>query len=249
MAYYFASDMHLGLRYQDADPLQREKLVVQWLSEIEKDCERLFLVGDVFDFWHEWKRVVPRGFVRILGKLAQMCDSGIQVDFFTGNHDMWITDYLSGEIGMTVHNHGNIFTLQEKQVFIDHGDTLGKHDWQGRTMIKGFRSPKLRWLFSHVFHPDAAMRMGHAWSTSNRHARSGVSHEFRYEEEPVVKFAREYTAAHQVDYFVFGHLHTPIIYQLDEKSQLIVLGEWIENPTYARMQDGIITLHKKPALI
>ena len=243
MAYYFASDMHLGLRYRDVDPVEREKVFVEWLSGIEHDCQRLFLIGDVFDFWFEWKRVVPRGFVRVLGKLASMRDKGIEIDFFAGNHDMWLTDYLSAEAGIRVHNAGGSFVLQGRQVFIDHGDTLGRREWQGRTLSKWFRSKYLRWLFSHLIHPDAAMRFGYSWSASSRHAREGVAHEFRFEEELLVVFAREYLEEHKIDYFVFGHLHTPVEYPLTESSTLIVLGEWIENPAYARMEDGLISLH------
>ena len=244
MAYYFASDMHLGLRYRNADPPEREKLLVQWLAGIENDCERLFLVGDVFDLWFEWKQVVPRGFVRVLGQLARMCDKGIQVDFFAGNHDMWLTDYLSNEIGMTVHHKGGLFRLQGRDVFIDHGDTLGKREWLGKVLSGGFRNGTLRWLFSHLLHPDAAMRSGRRWSASNRSGRGEVAHRFREEEEPLVAYAREYLERQNVDYFVFGHLHTPVTYRLTENSAMIVLGEWIERPAYARMENGVMSLHE-----
>ncbi len=238
MAYYFASDVHLGLAYNGADPRGRERRFVAWLDAVEGDCEGLFLVGDIFDFWFEYKRVVPKGFVRTLGKLAEFCDRGIPVHFFTGNHDLWIRDYFEKEIGMTVHTAPEVFELHGETVFIAHGDGLGKTgDWKYSLLRRIFHSGFLKRFFSAVLHPNVMMRFGHWWSSHNRHGRKeGVAHEFRGEEEPVVRFARVYIAEHpETSYLVCGHIHTPVVHRLSDRSNVVILGEWIERPFYGRL--------------
>ena len=246
MAYYFASDVHLGLAYNGADPRERERRFVAWLDSIEADCEGLFLVGDIFDFWFEYKRVAPKGFVRTLGRLAQFCDRGIPVHFFVGNHDLWVQDYFAKEIGMTVHAGPEVFDLYGKAVFLAHGDGLGKTgDWKYSLLRRIFHSRFLRRVFSAVLHPNVMMRFGHWWSSHNRHGRKeGVAHEFRGEEEPIVRFARVYTADHpETAYLVCGHIHTPVVHRLSDKCNVVVLGEWIERPVYGRLAaDGVMEL-------
>lgn len=239
MSIYFASDVHLGLQYKEQSAEQIERRFVSWLRQIESDCQALYLVGDVFDFWFEWNRVVPKGFVRLFGQLAQMSDRGIEIHIFIGNHDIWLADYFQKEMGLTVHFEPISIELQGKTLFIGHGDNLGHRPFLGRTLNRIFRSRSARWLFSHFIHPDGAMRFGKWWSSSNRHSRGCVSHTFRGEDEYLVKFAR---SSHEHDYFVFGHLHTPIIYSLSARSWVVVLGEWIVKPTYAKMSDGQITI-------
>lgn len=237
MAYYFASDVHLGLAYNGADPLDRERRFAAWLESIEADCEALFLVGDIFDFWFEYKRVVPKGFVRALGKLAGFCDRGIPVHFFVGNHDLWVRDYFEREIGMIVHTGPEVFTLYDKQVFIAHGDGLGKTgDWKYSLLRQIFHSGFLKRVFSAILHPNVMIRFGHWWSSHNRHGRTeGVAHVFRGEEEPIVRFARVYIAGHpETSYLVCGHIHTPVNHRLSDRSSVVILGEWIERPVYGR---------------
>lgn len=238
MAYYFASDIHLGLSYNGADPREREERFVAWLDAIRGDCEGLFLVGDIFDFWFEYRRVIPKGFVRTLGKLAEFCDSGIPVHFFVGNHDLWVGDYFAREIGMTVHLEPTVFDLCGRRLLIAHGDGLGKiGDWKYALLRRIFHSRFLRRFFSAVLHPNVMMRFGHWWSSHNRHGRKeGVAHRFRGEEEPVVRFARTYIADHpETAYVVCGHIHTPACLRLSDRSSVVVLGEWIEHPVYGRL--------------
>lgn len=246
MAYYFASDVHLGLSYRGEDPREREARFVAWLEAIRPDCEGLFLVGDVFDFWFEYRRVIPKGFVRVQGTLASFCDSGIPVHFFVGNHDLWISDYFSREIGMTVHTTPTTLELCGRTLFVAHGDGLGKSgDWKYALLRRIFHSRCLRRIVSAVLHPNVMMRFGQWWSSHNRHGRStGVAHTFRGEEEPIVRFARVYLAEHpDTDYLVCGHLHTPIIYRLNARSSVVVLGEWMEHPMYGRLDtDGEMEL-------
>lgn len=246
MAYYFASDVHLGLSYREQDPRMLEQRFVRWLDLISHDCEKLFLVGDVIDFWFEWRRVVPRGHVRLLGKLAQMSDQGIEIHYFAGNHDLWITDYFSEELRAVIHTTSFDTELFGQRVFIAHGDNIGKRDFAGRTLSALFRSKTARWFFSTFLHPDLAMRFGKWWSSSSRHSRESVSHVWRNEGEPVVGFARERIEQHRQGdyrYFIFGHYHTAVEYTLTPRAELVVLGEWIHRPTYGKMDEsGVLKL-------
>ncbi len=244
---YFASDLHLGLNYQGIGHKQREKHFVKWLEFIEPTCDELFLVGDIFDFWFEFKKVVPKGFVRLFAKLAQMTENGIKVNFFGGNHDMWTqTNYFRDEIGLTVYNKPTQFNLQGKRVLIAHGDGLTNNDTAGKLLTKLFKSPITINLFRKILHPDFAIGLGQDWSNSSRHSRSDVKHEFRGKDEPLVIWAQNQKQSDpMINYFVFGHLHTPAEVEIDD-AKVFVLGEWITNPTptYAVMNDGVITLQK-----
>lgn len=243
---YFTSDVHLGLQYGE-DSSVRERVFVDWLKSIENDCEELFLVGDIFDFWFEWNSVIPKGFVRVLGQLAKMTDAGIKINFFVGNHDKWAVDYFSKELGINTFHKEHIFERNGKRFLVVHGDGLGKSDWVGRTLNRLFNSKNARWMFQRFIHPDASMRFGKWWSGSNRHSRGNIGHQFRFENEPISIWAKnqlETTYANStIDYIVIGHLHTPVIYDIGE-TKLTILGEWIEKRTYATMnENGEITLH------
>lgn len=205
--YYFASDTHLGLRVgRTAD--DRERLFVRWLDEVSADAEGIFLVGDIFDFWYEYKRVVPRGFTRLLGRLSGLTDRGIPVHFFAGNHDLWAYDYLRSECGVTLHRGPfELFDLYGQKVLVGHGDVLGPRGRGGRLLSALFRCRTLQRLFSAWLHPNFAMRFGQWWSGSNRLSKP-IAHTFRGEQEPIVRFAADYSAAHpEVDLFVCGHIH------------------------------------------
>lgn len=254
MAYYFASDIHMGLAYRGADERTQERAFVAWLDAIRGDCEGLFLVGDIFDFWFEHKRVAPKGFTRALGRLAEFCDAGIPVHFFVGNHDLWVRDYFEKEVGMTIHRAPELFELCGRRIFVAHGDGLGKKDFGFRMLSILFHSRTARWLFQRLVHPDFAMRFGLRWSHGSRHGRDGASHEFRAEGEPIVQFARRYNGDRAaagrppVDYFVCGHIHTPVTYPLDPANPrgpaVVILGEWLENPAVARLTpDGLALQH------
>lgn len=228
--YYFASDTHLGLE-TGAKASERERRFVRWLDEVSADARAIFLVGDIFDFWYEYRRVVPKGFTRLLGKLSELTDRGVEIHFFGGNHDLWTFDYLRSECGVILHHGSVVLQLAGQNVFIDHGDTLGPRRIGSRLLSRIFRSRTTQWLFSHLLHPDLALHFGHWWSRVNRYSRS-VRHEFREESEPAVQFAREYLRTHDVDLFVCGHIHCAEIFPLNAKSRIAFLGEWIENPVY-----------------
>ena len=223
--------MHLGS--DCGDPRRREKLLVRWLEEIAADAEAIFLVGDVFDFWFEYKWVVPKGFTRLLGKLSELTDRGVAIHFFTGNHDMWVYDYLNRECGVVLHTGPEVFELAGRRVLVAHGDNMGgERSWLEKLMVWTFHSRSLRSIFSALVHPDLAMRFGHWWSGKSRKAKN-ISHSFRGEEEWLVRWARNRLQSERIDYFVFGHIHCAENYDLGGGSRVLFLGEWIEYPSYA----------------
>ena len=229
---YFASDFHLGVPTYEKSR-ERENKIVSWLEMIEKDATEIFLVGDLFDFWFEYKYTVPKGFTRFLGKIASITDKGIPVHVFTGNHDMWMYDYLEKEIGVTIHRKPIKRNFSGKLVLIGHGDGLGPGDHKYK-FLKGFFASKLcQWLFARI-HPNFAFAMANYFSKSSR-ASSGKKDEvFKGEEnEWLLIFCKEFIQKEHIDYFIFGHRHLPLELKVNEHSTYINLGEWINYTTYA----------------
>lgn len=236
MKYFFASDVHLGLStHRSAE--QTEQMFEQWLVMVHRELllhpkgERgLFLVGDVFDFWFEYRRVVPKGFVLILAELKKMTSDGIDIYFLQGNHDKWSKGYLEKEVGLKVIYSSFIeMKLGDKNFYISHGDeAFSKHDLGAGILFKIFNSNFAYTLFANLVHPDIAMWFGSSWSNSSRKSKF-VIHNFTGDDEPVVKEARKFLSeGHDIDYFVFGHLHSPVDYKLTESSSLKVLGQWVD---------------------
>jgi len=233
---YFASDVHLGLYPYDRSR-QREKYFVRWLDEIRKDATEIYLLGDIFDYWYEYKKVVPRGFTRTLGKLAEISDSGIPVHFFTGNHDVWVFDYLPDELGVILHHDPISIELSGKKFFLAHGDALGPGDLGFKLLKWAFRNKVLQWLYS-CLHPDLTIRFAQWWSRKSRYSK-GIAEAFQGEEKELqLLFSKEKLKQEHFDYFVFGHRHVPMDIKLNETSRMINLGEWIFSFTYA-VFDGI----------
>lgn len=230
---YFASDFHLGVP-DHAKSLEREKLVVQWLDEVRQDAEEIYLVGDIFDFWFEYGRVVPKGFVRLLGKLAEITDSGIPVYFFTGNHDMWMRGYFEKEIGIkAIYREPVRKEFNGRKFFIGHGDGLGPGDHGYKFIKKVFSNRFCQWLFARL-HPNLGMGMAQYWSRKSRIANGPKDETFLGEEgEWLVTFAKEVLQKEEVDYFIFGHRHLPLDIALSEKTRYINLGEWVNYCSYA----------------
>ncbi len=226
---YFASDIHLGSGGFEKS-LVREKLVVKWLDEIKKDALELYLVGDVFDFWHEWNRAAPQGFTRFLGKLAELSDTGIKIHYFTGNHDVWVYNYLKKEIGLELYRKELKTSLLGRRFYIAHGDGLGPGD-KGYKLLKWcFTNKFLQWCFKNLLHPDFALWIGQSWSNSRRMSeRKPVFYE---ENEWLVKHSKEELKKEHFDYFVYGHRHLPRIFPLSEGTNYVNLGDWLENFTY-----------------
>lgn len=232
--FYFASDIHLGAG--DRETARRtERRFLQWLTEIEPTAEALFLVGDVFDFWFEYGRVVPKGFVRVLGRLAEMVDKGIRVVFLTGNHDMWVGSYLREECGMEVYTAPQCFTLAGRTLFVAHGDNMNiKGQPLLRVMNACFRSRVLRAVVSWLVHPDLFLRFGQWWSGSSRKSH-GEERDVKFL-QPLVEYADRYAESHPtVDGFIFGHMHIP--HALQSARPLWFMGDWQSAPN-ALMMDG-----------
>jgi UDP-2,3-diacylglucosamine hydrolase len=238
---YFASDFHLGVPDYERS-LLREKRIVTWLDNIKEDAAEIFLVGDVFDFWFEYKTVVPRGFVRLLGKIAEITDSGIPVHYFIGNHDMWVFDYLPKEIGITLHKEPVVRKFGNKQFYIGHGDGLGPGDYGYKFIKKVFRNKLCQWLFAR-FHPNFGIGMANFWSHTSRKSTEVENRKFLGEEnEWLAIYCKDLLKQNHYDYFIFGHRHLPLEIKLSPDSTYVNLGDWIEYYTYACFDGHSLTL-------
>ena len=240
---YFASDNHLGAPNLE-ESLVREKKFVSWLGTIKKDAEAIFLVGDIFDFWFEYSEVVPKGFTRTLGKLAEISDAGIPIYYFAGNHDMWLVDYFQKELNLTVYNKPKVFTINDKKFFVGHGDGLGPGDKSFKIMKKIFKNPFFNWCFRCV-HPDLGIKIGKYLSNKNRLKSSLEDLRFNgNENEWLTKYCKEKLKNKHYDYFVFGHRHIPLEIKLSPNSTYINLGDWITHFSYAVFDGRQVLLDK-----
>ncbi|WP_430812009.1 MULTISPECIES: UDP-2,3-diacylglucosamine diphosphatase [unclassified Carboxylicivirga] len=229
---YFASDVHLGAP-GIKDHRVHEKRFVQWLDSIRHDAAEIYLMGDIFDFWFEYKRAVPRGFTRFLGMLSSITDSGIPVHFFTGNHDIWVFDYLERECGVLVYRKPCVKMLNGKKVFLAHGDGLGSYDRRYNLLKKVFTNPLAQWLFGWV-HPNLGIGLADFWSGKSR-AKNNKVYGNRYlgdDKEYAVLYAKEYLKKENIDYFIFGHRHLARTVSVGPQCQLVFLGDWIHQFTY-----------------
>ncbi|WP_417352450.1 UDP-2,3-diacylglucosamine diphosphatase [Flavobacterium alkalisoli] len=228
---YFASDQHLGAPTTEAS-FPREKKFVAWLDEIKHDADIIFLLGDLFDFWFEYKTVVPKGFVRVLGKLAEIRDSGTPIYFFTGNHDLWMHDYFEKELNISVYHKPKEFTFNNKTFLIGHGDGLGPGDKGYKRMKKVFTNPFSKWLFRWL-HPDLGVRLAQYLSVKNKLISGDADVKFLGEEnEWLVLYSKRKLEKKHYDFFVFGHRHLPMTIDLGKNSTYINLGDWIGYFTY-----------------
>ncbi len=229
---YFASDFHLGAPSRQ-DSLEREKKIIRWLTSIQEEAAVIFLLGDIFDFWFEYKYVVPKGFVRLQGKLAELTDSGIPVILFTGNHDMWMFDYFTQELGISIYHKPQSLQINGRQLYIGHGDGLGPGDHQFKILKKFFRSPVCQWLFSMV-PPRVGMGIAHYWSGRSRDKNHELDKQFLGEEkEWIFQHCQQVEAKQHHDFYILGHRHLPLNMKINKKSRYINLGEWITDYTYA----------------
>lgn len=228
---YFASDNHLGAPTKEAS-LPREKKFVAWLDEVKEDAAAIFILGDLFDFWMEFKTVVPKGFTRTLGKLAEISDSGIPIYYFVGNHDLWMNGYFEEELNIPVFHQPKEFIFNDKTFFIGHGDGLGPGDKGYKRMKKVFTNPFFKWLFRWL-HPDFGVRMAQYLSVKNKLISGDDDAIFLGEEnEWLVQYCKRKLEDKHRDYFVFGHRHLPLNITLNENSKYINLGDWIQYFTY-----------------
>ena len=233
---YFASDQHLGAPTAETS-FPREQKFVAWLNEVKKDAEAIFILGDLFDFWFEYKTVVPKGFVRVLGKLAEIKDSGIPIYFFVGNHDLWMRDYFEKELNIPVYHKPQEFTIDGVKMLIGHGDGLGPGDKGYKRMKKVFTFKPFQWMFRWL-HPDLGMKLGQYMSVKNKLISGDEDAKYLGDEnEWLVQYCKKKLADTHYDYFVFGHRHLPLDIQLQENSKYINLGDWIQYFTYGVFDD------------
>ncbi len=241
---YFASDAHLGSPFH-RNPLEAERKLCRWLESIRRDARALYLLGDMFDYWFEYRHVVPQGFTRFLGKLAELSDQGVEIHFLTGNHDLWIRDYLHRELGIILHRHAFVTELMGKTFRLSHGDEEYRRESRAQDWLyRIFHNPVLRILYGSI-HPR--WTVGLAQGLSIRSRRRGLRMEsegrvpharrndyFSLEEEPLIRFAKEQTALHpEVDYYLFGHRHLLVDMALKADRRVMILGDWIQYFSYA----------------
>lgn len=238
---YFISDFHLGIPDRRSS-LDRERKIVRWLDCVKSDAQVIFLMGDVFDYWFEYREAVPKGYVRLLGKLAELSDAGIELHYFTGNHDMWVFDYLPQEIGLKVHRNPIIKEYNGKSFYLGHGDGLGPGD-HGYKFIKAvFANPVCQWLFARI-HPNLGLGVMRFFSRRSRLATGTDDESFRGEDkEWLAVFCKEELKKQRYDYFIFGHRHLPIDLPLPSDSRYINLGEWLHHCRYARFDGTTLQL-------
>ncbi|MDR2919272.1 MAG: UDP-2,3-diacylglucosamine diphosphatase [Tannerella sp.] len=243
---YFASDAHLGNRYLD-NPMAAEKKLVRWLDSIKNDAKAIYFLGDMFDYWYEYKYVVPRGHVRFLGKLAELSDMGIEIHLFIGNHDIWMFDYLPEEVGATIHQGPLTIDLSGKCFFLAHGDEVGKHKPTFRFLQAMFRNKICQFFYGGI-HPRWTFGFAKRWSLSSR--KSGIESQKQDTDENkaayLISFAEEYLQTHpDIDFFIFGHRHVLFDKLLSNNtSRLLIAGDWMKLFSYIKWDGNQLIMNQ-----
>lgn len=229
---YFASDFHLGAVNTQAD--DREKTIVKWLDEIKKDAAGIILVGDIFDFWFEYGKVIPKGFIRFQGKLLELRDEGIPIVFFTGNHDKWFFDYFPSEFGIPVYTNPTVFEVKDQKVLVGHGDGLGPGDRFYKLLKVVFEGRITQWLFKWL-HPDIGVTLAHVWSKNSRITSSDKDLGFKSkEQEWIWQYCQAVEKEQHHDFYILGHRHIPLDLPVSDTSTYFNLGEWVNHYTYLK---------------
>ncbi len=247
---YFASDFHLGAPSPEKS-LLREKKICAWLDTIKTDAQMVFLVGDLFDFWFEHKHVMPKGYTRFLGKLAELADQGIDIVIFMGNHDMWMKDYFTKEFGAKVHRHPQEYRVGDQRLQVGHGDGLGPGDRTYKVLQFFFENRLCRWLFQHLLHPDLSLWLGYTWAGHSWKQHDKEAPRIRpvqKERELLYHYCMEQESREHRDFYIFGHRHKVIDIPLNENSRYINLGDWIQYYSYAVYDGKDISIKKYPEL-
>jgi UDP-2,3-diacylglucosamine hydrolase len=241
---FFASDVHLGA-FGIKDPFKHEQIFVSWLDSIKEEASEIYLLGDIFDFWWEYKNTIPRGFARFIGKLCELTDKGIKIHYFTGNHDLWIFDYLPKETGVRVVREAEVRILNGKKFYLAHGDGLGKYDRKYNMLKSLFTNRFAQQMFA-MIHPRWGIAIARNWSGNSRKTnikKYGESY-FGDDKEWLVLYSREMLQNEHFDYFIFGHRHFAKVINLSESSKMVYLGDWINLFTYAEWNGNELMLKK-----
>ncbi|MFA0961325.1 UDP-2,3-diacylglucosamine diphosphatase [Roseivirga sp. BDSF3-8] len=236
---YFASDFHLGAPNKEQS-LIREKKIVRWLDSIMHDAYAIYLVGDIFDFWFEYRTVIPKGYVRFKAKLLECLEKGIKVVFFTGNHDMWMFGYFTSEFGIPVHRDPILLLSNDKRLLVGHGDGLGPGDRMYKVLKRIFRNRFCQWAFARL-HPNLGIGVATAWSQQSR-LSSGGEETFKGDDEWIYTWCKEQETTSHHDYYIFGHRHLPLDLEVSGHSRYINLGEWVTQFTYATFDGRDVSL-------
>lgn len=238
---YFASDFHLGVPNAESS-LAREKRIVAWLDQIKHDAHSIYLLGDIFDFWFEYKYAIPKGFIRLQGKLAELRDAGLPIYFFTGNHDMWMFDYFEKELGIVIYREPQILQVNDLKILVGHGDGLG--DTSNYVLLKKIFASKIcQWIFARI-HPNLGIKIANAWSRQSRIANNEKEKFNSEEDEFLLNFCKTTEQKEHHDFYIFGHRHLPLDLKVGENSRYINLGEWVYANTYAVLSNDNVALKK-----
>lgn len=239
---YFASDFHLGAPSYETS-LLREKKVVRWLKEVKSDAQHIFILGDIFDFWFEYKFTIPKGFTRLLGTLMEIRDNGIPLTFFTGNHDMWMFQYFQNEFEIPVYRNPARLKINDKKFLIGHGDGLGPGDKRYKIIKRLFESQVSQWMFRWI-HPDIGFRIANNLSKKSRIKNLAKDSEFKGDEEWLYQYCKEIELHEHHDYYIFGHRHLPFSIEINSNSQYMNIGDWIFSYTYGEFDNNEMHIKK-----
>jgi UDP-2,3-diacylglucosamine hydrolase len=236
-ALYFASDLHLGTPDYYSS-LQREKVFIRWLDTVAPDAQEIYILGDLFDFWFEYKKVIPKGYVRLLGKLADLSDQGASIKIFAGNHDLWYKDYFPKYLGIEVFHAPQTIFFQQKKIFIAHGDGLGPGDW-GYKLLKKLLKSKINQYFFEWLHPNIGIYLANKFSHTSRKMNGSDDVSFKKDKEYIYQFATQMLSHDSsYNYFIFGHRHIPLECALSPEASLIILGDWLKYNSYLKMNNN-----------
>ncbi len=238
----FISDMHLGARYV-GDARQHERQVCHFLDThvLEAGVPRLYMLGDVIDFWWEYKNVVPRGFTRFFGTIARLTDAGVRVVWFKGNHDIWMTGYLHEELGVEIVDEDLVEDIEGTRIYMAHGDNFGPQPKPYRLLRRVFRNETARRVYS-ALHPRWGIGIAHKWSSHSR--KHGETQPCTQAIDNLIDYAEAYSACHpDIDAYIFGHLHTPKTATLNQQVPLLILGDWYSGPSWAELKGSTLKLH------
>lgn len=237
---YFISDFHLGVPDRDSS-LARELKIIRWLEMVKHDAAHIYIMGDIFDFWFEYRYTVPKGYVRLLGKLAELTDSGLPITFFTGNHDMWMFNYFTQELNIPIVRKPKSISIREKKFMLGHGDGLGPGDWSYKFIKTIFTNRFFQWVFS-ISPPGLGMGIAQWWSRHSRISNKTVDEHFLGEKEWIYLFCKDEEAKQHHDFYVFGHRHLPLEMKVGNSARYVNLGEWVNYYSYAEFDGDSLSL-------
>ena len=238
---YFISDFHLGVPSHQ-ESIQREKKIVRWLDEVKKDAFAIFILGDIFDFWFEYNYTIPKGYIRIQGKLAELSDAGLPIYLFTGNHDMWMFDYFTKELNIPVFREPLELQVGKIKMLIGHGDGLGPGDYGYKFLKKVFANKLCQWAFK-MLPPAIGLGIANQWSKHSRISNNSDNVNLG-DKEFLLIYCKEIQQKSPHHYYIFGHRHLPLELEVANDSKYINLGEWVNHFTYARFDGSKVVLKK-----